>query len=79
MPPNTFRGCATGREDMPAYGNLETLIGAHDQLSNKGPSICLADGYPHQFLGMMDLYNVQVNDQETFCAPASLVMKDITA
>ena len=75
MPPNTFRGCATGREGMPAYGSLETLIGAHDQLSNKGASICLADGDPHRILGMMDLYNAQVNDQETFYAPTSLVMK----
>ena len=33
MPPNTFRGCATGREGMPAYSSLKTLIGFHDQFS----------------------------------------------
>ena len=58
MPPNTFRGCATGREGMPAYGILITLIVAHDQLSrftHEEASIRLADGDPYRILGMMDL------------------------
>ena len=58
MPPNTSRGCATGRDGMPAYGILKTLVGAHDQLSefmHEEASICLADGDHYRILAMMDL------------------------
>ena len=56
MPPNTFRGCATGREGMPAYSIDKNVTGAHDQFSkftHEEASNRLADGDPYRYLGMM--------------------------
>ena len=35
MPPNTFRGCATGSEGMPAYSIPGALTGDTEQIQTK--------------------------------------------